>query len=175
MCLEFFSPAYSLLVYKNYFIGQKRFVYRQYQRYCILKGFQDYLYDFKKHNYGIVANPYNIRQYANFIITFFDGLEYNKSVLEREFFLGFHIHKFLSRFCKQDSMSIIFDDFGFIGERIVNLPVLFKKDWIQMDGFSDIVVEKFMIPNEEIYKNICLNYKQEPNERISKFLSKLQK
>jgi hypothetical protein len=174
MRLEFFSPTYSLLVYKNYFIGNKRFVYHQGQRYCALRGgIEEYVFKFKKHYYGIIANPDETPQYVNFVIISFDGLQHNKLVLEREFFLGFHIQKFLSESCRQDSMAIIFDNFGFIGGSIVSLPVLFKKDWIQMDGFSDVAVEKFIIPSEEIYKDICLNYKQEPNEKISKFLSEL--
>jgi hypothetical protein len=171
MCLKISSPQYYILEYENYLVGLKSFKFHKSGKFFVISGFfKEYAYKFEKHEKGLIAIPNNTIQPINYeILTkkakgYFDFIKIQKNLL-----LGYHIFKFF----KYDSLQSYFDTSKFFEEDEILLPILFKQDWIQVDGISDLASETFIIPNKGVYDNICSMYDIKPNKKVSELLSKL--
>lgn len=176
MCLTIYTPDYFLLPYNNYLIGAKKFAYQLNNKTPILKGvYVDYTHKFKKHEDGIIAIPNNTEQRIEIVIPLKIPQDYYSVARKADkLMLGFHIKKFMSAtYNKKFFVKAIFNKFGLIEKNVINIPVLFDSDWIQLDSYEDVALETFIIPNKETYENICSYYKLQPNKDLSKLLNTL--
>jgi hypothetical protein len=170
MCIKISSPQFYILEYENYLVGLKTFKFHKSGKFFVISGFlKEHTYKFEKHEKGLIAIPNNsIQPILYEILTrrakegHFDFIKIPKNLL-----LGYHIAKFF----KYELLKNHFD-ISFLEDNGIILPVLFKQEWIQVDGINDLAVETFIIPNKEVYEDICLVYDITPNKKVSELLTK---
>jgi hypothetical protein len=171
MCLTISSQK-KVLKYFGWFVGYKNFCFSDIGDLIILKPYaiKNFEYKFRVIGDKLVAEPYNQKQGISYVLNIYNYLgticDYE---IEKTAELGFHIHQFDEELNVDDCFCIF--NYAY---NIATLPVIFSEENIQMIG-SDIVVDQYAIPNQDLYSEICKTYRIEPTEFLIEFLEKLFK
>jgi hypothetical protein len=171
MCLTF-SNQNKLLKYYGWLVGYKSFCVSIMGDLITLEPFviKSFEYKFSVINNKLVAEPYNQEQGIYYTLNIHNSFEkIYDLVIEKTGKLGYHIYQFP----KELNTETCFNTFC-IEDDTVTLPVIFGEENIQMIG-SNIVVDRFAIPNQDLYSEICKVYRIEPTEFLIEFLEKLFK